>query len=148
MAVEQHGSGAVDVAAPGGRSGAGADANAATGDRRRGRSGPAVSGTIVADTCGTTGGLDNTTTTTVGDGVIDTVTDTATNALNLLNSIAYTGGTERTAQAVFNAANEVAVQAFLDGAPDGGGGRVAERCHRHGHAGADVLGGLGNWVAN
>lgn len=57
----------------------------------------------VTSTTGTTGELSNNNTTSVGSGVASTVTDTASNALNLLNSLAYTGGTSRTAQAVFSA---------------------------------------------
>jgi type II secretory pathway component GspD/PulD (secretin) len=54
-------------------------------------------------TTGTTSELTNTSLTSVGNDVLSTVTDTTDRALNLLNTIAYTGGTTRTAQAVFNA---------------------------------------------
>ncbi len=54
-------------------------------------------------TTGTTGALTNSSTTSVGNGITNTVKDTANNALNLLNTIAYTGATNRTAQAVFSA---------------------------------------------
>lgn len=52
---------------------------------------------------GTTGDLTNSSTATRGSDTNNNVNDTARNALNLLNSIAYTGATNRTAQAVFSA---------------------------------------------
>lgn len=52
---------------------------------------------------GTTSGLNNSTTTNTTNGVESLVTDTSNNILNRLTDLAYTGGTERSASAVFSA---------------------------------------------